>query len=256
MFSESHCHLARAQDHPGPRSESDEVVKNAKNVGVELVVTAGVDVASSEEVVKTAKEYNIVKGCVGIHPWRADTFSQEALKGLREMAGELEVVAISEIGLDFVGRMNADWVYTEEYVDRETQRTAFRQQIRLAKELGLPVLVHDRVPNEEVLDILKEESILEVGAAIHGFSKGPEYARRCVEMGIFLSIGKRTLERGDEDFIEAVRQTPLKWLLTETDSAEPSGVISVAEKISELKGLTRDEVGRTTTNNLKKLLNL
>ena len=131
-----------------------------------------------------------------------------------------------------------------------------REQMALAIERRLPVLVHDRTPAEEVLDILEETGILEIGAAIHGFSKGPDYAKRCVEMGVYLSIGKRTIEQGETQFLEAVRRTPLEWLLTETDTGDPAGVISVAERIGEIKGVSREEVGRVTTENLKRLVRL
>ncbi len=75
-------------------------------------------------------------------------------------------------------------------------------------------------------------------------------------MGVYLSIGKRTIEQGEEQLLEAIRLTPLEWLLTETDSGDPSGVISVAEKIAELKGVSKDEVGHVTTENLKRLVRL
>jgi TatD DNase family protein len=246
MFSDSHCHL----------SKGDDAIKEAEEAGVELVLTAGIDVPSSEEAVRTANKFRIVKGCVGIHPWRADTYSVEALNRLRELARNTEVVAISEIGLDYVGRMTLEWVFTEEYVDPEIQRTALRAQIGLAKELKLPVHVHDRTPDQEVLDILEDEGIAEIGAAIHGFDKGPDYAERCVEMGVYLSIGRRPIEAGDESLLEAVRQTPLEWLLTETDSGEPIGVLIVAGKIANLKHLTGEEVGQATTRNLRKLVGL
>jgi TatD DNase family protein len=247
MYSESHCHL---------RSIGEEAVSKAEKAGVELVLTAGIDVPSSKEVVKTAGKFRIVKGCVGIHPWRADAYSDVVLNLLGELARDPEVVAISEIGLDYMGRRTSEWEFTEEYVDPEIQKTAMRGQIGLAKELGLPVLVHDRTPSEEVLDILDEEGIIEVGAAIHGFSKGPEYARRCVEMGVYLSIGKRSIEGGNKDLMEAIRQTPLEWLLTETDSGDPTGVIVVAEKIAELKSITTEQAGKAATDNLKRLIRL
>jgi TatD DNase family protein len=75
-------------------------------------------------------------------------------------------------------------------------------------------------------------------------------------MGVYLSIGKRTIEQGEDHLLEAVRQTPLEWLLTETDSGDPAGVIYVAEKIGELKGVSKDDVGRVTTENLKRLVRL
>ena len=223
---------------------------------MELILAAGIDVESSAEAVAIANQHASIKACVGIHPWRADTFSPEAMKELLELSQDPEVVAISEIGLDYVGRRTAEWEFTEECIDPEIQKASMREQIALAIERGLPVLVHDRTPTEEVLDILKDTGILEIGAAIHGFSKGPDYARRCVELGVYLSIGKRTIELGEEHFLEAVRQTPLEWLLTETDSGDPAGVISVAERIAELKGISKEDVGRVTTENLKRLVRL
>jgi TatD DNase family protein len=247
MYSESHCHL---------RSICEEAVWKAEKAGVELVLTAGIDVPSSKEAVKIAGKLSIVKGCVGIHPWRADSYSVASLSLLKDLAREPEVVAISEIGLDYMGRRTTEWEFTEEYIDPNVQKTAMRGQIGLAKELGLPVLVHDRTPSEEVLDILDEEGIIEVGAAIHGFNKSPEYAKRCVEMGVYLSIGKRSIGAANENLMEAIYQTPLEWLLTETDSGDPTGVIVVAEKIAELKGITKEQAGKATTDNLKRLIRL
>jgi TatD DNase family protein len=247
MFSESHCHL---------RSVTEDLVKEAEEAGVELVLTAGIDVESSEEAVKTASRFGIVKGCVGIHPWYADSYDPKNLERLRDLAGGKEVVAVSEIGLDFTGRMTREWVRTDEYVDPGIQRMAFRAQLGLAKELGLPVLVHDRAPGQEILEILEEEGIIEVGAAIHGFTKGPEYAGRAVEVGVYLSIGRGLLREENKELEEAIRQTPLDRLLTETDSGDPKGVILVAGKIAELKGLYVEEVGAAATRNLKKLLGI
>ena len=248
MFSESHCHL---------RSLSDDAIKQAESAGVVLVLTAGIDVASSELAVQTARKYSIVKACVGIHPWNADQYSEDAIRRLRELAADAEVVAVSEIGLDYVGRRNNEGRYVEQYIDKGIQRTAFREQLRLGRELGLPVIVHDRTPDQEVLDILGEEWSAETGAAIHGFSKDAAYAERCVDMGIYLSLGSRAISApGNEALMEVVKDAPLEWLLTETDSGSPDGVLTVAEKIAELKRFTRDEVGRATTQNLRKLTGL
>jgi TatD DNase family protein len=248
LFSESHCHLRRL---------SDDAIEKAESAGVVLVLTAGIDVASSELAVQTARKYSIVKACVGIHPWNADQYSEDAIRRLRELAADAEVVAVSEIGLDYMGRRNSEGRYVEQYIDKGIQRTAFREQLRMGRELGLPVIVHDRTPDQEVLDIIGEEGSAEPGAAIHGFSKDAAYAERCLDMGIYLSLGSRTISApGNEALMEVVRETPLEWLLTETDSGSPEGVLIIAEKIAELKGLTRDEVGRATTRNLRKLTGL
>jgi len=118
LFSESHCHL---------RSPGDDAVKEAEKAGVELVLTAGIDLASSEQAVRAAGRYRIVKACVGIHPWNADQYDGDARRRLRELAEDSEVVAISEIGLDYVGRRDSTGRYVDEHIDKEIQRTAFRE---------------------------------------------------------------------------------------------------------------------------------
>ena len=248
MFSDCHCHL---------RDIADEGIRRAEENGFKILLTAGIDLKSSEQAVKTATKYRIVKACVGIHPWNADQYSEDALRRIKDLASDSEVVAISEIGLDYVGRRNSKGEYVTEYIDPEIQRTAFREQLKIAKELSLPVLVHDRTPDHEVLDILEEEGITGVGAAIHGFSKDKDYAERCTGMGIHLSIGLRPISAPENEALrQAIRRTPLKWMLTETDSGNPEGVLTVTEKMAELKGLDRDMVGKTTTQNLIRLIKL
>ncbi len=245
MFSETHCHL---------RSISDDAIRQVEKAGVELVLNAGIDLTSSEQAILYSGKYRIVKTCVGIHPWNADLYDGDSRRRLKELTADAGVVAVSEIGLDYVGRRNREGKYVNECIDERIQRTAFREQLRLAKELGLPVIVHDRTPSQEVLEIIGEEGNAKIGAAIHGFSKDLAYAKKCVDMNIYMSIGLRAfsaLENGE--LKEVVKQIPLECLLTETDSASPEGVLTVAEKIAELKGLTRDEIGRVTTQNLRKL---
>jgi len=247
MYSESHCHF---------RAAGDEAYEKAVKAGVELVLTAGIDVASTVEAVDVASQYGIVKACVGIHPWYADEYSEENHKKLRALADNEEVVAVSEIGLDYVGRMTKQWERSSEVIDHDVQRAAFRGQIGLAKELKLPVLVHDRAKGQELLDILEEEEVTGIGAAIHGFTKDTAYARRAVKMGVYLSIGRSVLREENKSLEEAIAETPLDWILTETDSGDPSGVVLVAEKIAEIKNLTKEEVGLAATRNLKKLLGI
>jgi TatD DNase family protein len=248
LFSETHCHL---------RSISDDAIRQVEKLGVELVLNAGIDLASSEQAILSSGKYRIVKNCVGIHPWNADLYDGDARRRLKELAADAGVVAISEIGLDYVGRRNREGKYVNEYIDERIQRTAFREQLKLAKELSLPVIVHDRTPDQEVLDIIGKEGNAKIGAVIHGFSKDIAYAEKCVDMNIYISIGSRaftTLE--NPGLKEVIKQMPLEWLLTETDSASPEGVLTVAEKIAELKGLTKNDVGRVTTQNLRRLTRL
>ena len=250
MFSETHCHLTRLnQDALG------RAIAQAQKSGIELVLNAGGDPESSKLAIQNAREHPVIKACVGLHPWNAGRYSDEVLERLRELVRHPQVVAVSEIGLDYVGRMSSEGKFVNEFADREIQRNAFREQLNIAKKSGLPVIVHDRTPGQEVLDILEEEGSVATGVAIHGFSKDSTYAKRCVDMGVYLSIGLRAISSQDNAALkEIVKQVPLSWLLTETDSQNLEGVLIVAKKIAELKGLSTEHVGLTTTQNLRKLI--
>ena len=250
MFSECHCHLRSPSE-----NATQQTIREAEKRGVELVLDAGIDIASSELAIQNASTYPIVKACVGIHPWNSDQYSGETLDSLRTLASKAHVVAISEIGLDYVGRRDRTGTYVNDYADKSIQQNSFRGQLRLAKELQLPVVVHDRTSTQEVLDILHEEGNAETGAVIHGFSKDYAYARRCMDMDIYLSVGLRQIvATGNEILREAVKQIPLTWLLTETDTSDPGGVLTVAERVAELKRTSVDEVGRVTTQNLRRII--
>ncbi len=247
MYSESHCHL---------RDVTDELISKAIEAGVELILNAGIDTASSVKALEVASKYEIVKCCVGIHPWYADEFSFENLNRLKQLTDNEDVVAISEIGLDYIARRTRQWERSEKVIDHNIQRKGFRGQIGLAREHTLPMLVHDRAHGEEILDIIEEEGVAELGIAIHGFSKDMAFANRAVDMGVYLSIGRSLLMDENKELEKVIIQTPIEWLLIETDSGDPIGVIKVAEKIAELKGITKEEVGIVTTETLKKLLHI
>ena len=250
MFSEAHCHLTRLS-----QDDLERAIVRAQKSSVEVVLNAGSDPESSELAIQNAHEHPVVKACAGLHPWNAGRYSDEVLDRLKELVRHPEVVAVSEIGLDYVGRRDSEGRFVNEFADKEIQRNAFREQLRIAKRSGLPVIVHDRTSEQEVLDILEKEGSLATGVAIHGFSKDSAYAKRCVEMGIYLSIGLRTISSQNNEAIkQIVKQIPLSSLLTETDSQNPEGVLIVAQKIAELKGLSAERVGLTTTQNLRELI--
>jgi len=247
MYSESHCHLSGV---------TDEVIEKARNAGFKLLLTSGIDLDSSIEAATSAKKWDIVKGCVGIHPWYADEYTPSVEERFMELAREPEVVAVSEIGLDFKGRMTKEWIREDRYIDRDIQIESFKGQLRLAERLGVPAIVHDKAEGTEIIDIMLDYGSTETGLAIHGCSKDQDYADRCVEEGIYMSIGLRPLKAADPGFLEAVKKMPLRYLLTETDSGDPQGILAVCNTIAELKGLTRKEVGEAATMNLMKLCGL
>jgi TatD DNase family protein len=247
MYSESHCHLG---------DMTREALVESEQKGFSLLLSSGIDLASSEQAIEVAYRHTIAKACIGVHPWYADEYSNSVRERFLELADDPECVAVSEIGLDFKGRMTHKWVREDSFIDPRIQYEALDAQLGLARELSLPILVHDRASGMEILDMLERSGNVNTGIAIHGFSKDLEYARRCVDNGIYLSVGLRTMQSAEPGFIKAVKETPIEYLLTETDSAKPEGVITLCGLIGELKGMTREEVGTRATKNLMQLLGI
>lgn len=246
MYSESHCHL---------RDITKEAVKEAEKLGFTLLLTSGIDLDSSIQAVQVAEKYDIVKACVGVHPWYADDYNENVEAKFRELAENKQVVAISEIGLDFIGRMTKEWVREDTFIDKEIQLNTLNSQLTLAYELGLPAIVHDRAPEQDLLDILMESKNLETGLAIHGYSKDLAYGQRCLSENVYLSVGLRTIQQASPEFLEAIKGIPMESLLTETDSGNPKGVLEVCNLIGKEKDLDPKEVGAKATENLMKLIN-
>ena len=247
MYSESHCHL-------GDMSLGD--IREAEKMGFKLLLTSGIDLPSSEQSITTAGRHEIVKSCVGVHPWYADEFNDDVGDKFRELARNPECVAISEIGLDFIGRMTHKWVREDRFIDPKIQYHALDAQLGIARDLKMPAIVHDRAPGQEMLEILLDSGNTDTGLAIHGFSKDVDYARKCVDHGIMLSVGLRTIQAGDPIYLKAVAETPVEYLLTETDSSKPEGVITCCELIGEIKDLPKEDVGAACTRNLQRLIGL
>jgi TatD DNase family protein len=188
-------------------------------------------------------------------PARASSLSDALLSRLEALSRCDKVVAIGETGLDFY----------RDHSPRDAQRAAFREQIRLARRRGLPVVVHDRDAHDEVLKILEEEKASETGGIIHCFSGDYETARRAVAMNFFVSIPGAITYPTSEAQVEAVRKLPLERLLIETDcpylapvphrgkTNEPAFVPLVAAKIAQIRGLSVEDVARITTLNAVRL---
>lgn len=244
MYSESHCHL-------GDMSPTD--LKRAEDSGLALMITMGLDKASTDVALKLAKRHRSVRLSLAVHPWYSDEYTEETRETFVALAKNREVVAIGETGLDFTGRMSHQWVREEKYVDKEIQRATFRAHVALAKELKLPVIVHDRGEGQEALDVLEEMGAARTGAIMHGFAKDEAYARRCEKLGIHLSLGLRTLQNPPPGFEAAVKYAPLRLIVTETDSNKPWEVVKACEIIGRMKGIPTEEVGSRATENLIRL---
>jgi TatD DNase family protein len=254
-FIDTHAHIDGRDFLP----DFGATLERARDAGLSRIITVGADLESSRAAVELAGRYDHIYCAVGIHPHDAVRVTDRCYDVVRDLAvGNRKVVAIGEIGLDF-------------YRDRSPrgdQEKVFRRFIRLARELSLPVIVHDRDAHERIMAILREEKAAEVGGVLHCFSGDLRMARECEELGFFISIPGTVTYPNNEQLREVVRGVKIERLLLETDCPylspvphrgkrnEPSYLRITAEKVAELKGLTLEDVGRITSLNAGRLFGL
>jgi TatD DNase family protein len=191
----------------------------------------------------------------GVHPHEAKLATQAVYDELLGLAREKRIVAIGEIGLDF----------HYDHSPRDVQREAFRRQLRLARDAGLPVIVHTREADLETAAILEDERAGECGGVIHCFTGGHELARRALALGFFLSFSGIVAFPRAEVIQQVARETPSDRLLVETDAPflappphrgkrnEPAHVVEVARKLAALRGEAIEDVGRASLGNFRRL---
>ena len=251
---DTHCHLDMAEY----ASDVDAVLRAAAQHGVKRVVTIGIDLASSRAAVALAERIPAVFATVGFHPHDAVQATPDHLRRLADLAGHRLVVGYGEIGLDYV----------KNYAPREVQLRAFAAQLRLGRELGLPVVIHDREAHEDVCRLIKEAGPLPRGGVMHCFSGDRRLAETMVDSGFLISIPGVVTFANAHALHEVVRAIDLRHLLLETDGPylapvpyrgkrnEPQLLLLTAQKVAELKGVSLEDVARTTTANAVRLFQL
>ena len=253
ILCDSHTHLDQY-----PSAEIADVLQRAESASVGLIVCADTTIASSRDCIELSEKYNMCFAGVGIHPMQVEGPVDEGVYcALRDLAANnARVVCISEIGLDFL----------PESPDRKLQYQAFREQIRLARELRLPIIFHSRESHQEVLQTLREEKGYEVAGIMHYFQADEATAREAIDSGFLISVARPLLRL--PELQEVAKVLPLERMVLETDAApqpfkkyrhnwtEPRHVKDVAEKLAELKDITLEEVAEATTGNLNRLLKL
>lgn len=251
MFADCHTHLDGFPD-----AEVGEVLERARDAGVGPVIVAGTTLDSSTRAVELAGEHGAIFAGVGVHPMDLTGLIDEAAFGrLEELANSTsKTVVVSEIGLDFMEGMP----------DRATQYQAFREQIRLARELRYPIVFHSRESHDEVLRVLREEGAFEVGGAMHYFQADLSTAEAAIDLGFYISLARPLLRL--PELQKVARRLPLDSIVLETDSApqpfkakrenwtEPRHVRDVAAKLAELKDTTLEAVSQATTRNFLDML--
>ena len=247
LLVDSHAHLDGGQF----TNDLRETVERATKNGISHILTIGCDLESSAKSIAIAEEYENIFAAVGVHPHDAREINDETLAKLNSMLTHPKVVALGEIGLD----------YYRDRSPRETQRTAFRQQIRLARKVGKPIIVHDRDAHDEVIQIMKEENAAEVGGVLHCFSGDLKMAKQCLELGFYISFTGTITYPKNETIRNIIAEIPIDRMLIETDCPylspqkfrgkrnEPAHVRYTAERLAEIKGLTIEDVARVTSRN-------
>ena len=253
IFVDSHTHLDQY-----PHGEMPEILERARNAQVGPIVCAGTTGESSGDCVRLASCHPPLYAGVGIHSMEARAPIEEETYGdLRALTlSSPKVICVSETGLDFLPTSP----------DRGIQLQAFREQIRLARELGLPIIFHSRESHAEVLQTLRDERAGDVGGVMHYFQGDEATAREAIDLGFYISLARPLLRL--PDLQEVARVLSLEHLVLETDAApqpfkkyrhnwtEPRHVREVAQKLAELKDVTLEEVAEVTTANITRLLKL
>ena len=254
MLIDTHTHI----DMENFKDRFDDVIKTAKEYGVEKVVIPGVEPAGFVRIAELCEKYKNVFGAVGVHPEELNSYNDEAEEQIKQYLKHPKIVALGEVGLDY-------------YWDKsqiERQKEIFERQILIAKEAGKPVLVHDREAHQDSFEILKKTGAADVGVVMHCFSGSPEFAMECVKEGFYIALGGVVTFKNAKKVKEVAKVVPLEKLLLETDAPymtpvpfrgkenQPAYVKFVAQEIADLRGISFEEVAGTTTANAEKLLKL
>lgn len=252
---DSHAHIYGKEF----AADFDEMMQRAADAGVETMIVVGADLESSIQAAELAQKYPNLYAAVGIHPHDANRVTEECYKRIVELANSTDkIVAIGEIGLDFY----------RDRSPRPDQERVFRRFIQLARELKLPVIIHDRDAHGRIMAILREEHAEEVGGVLHCFSGDLQMAKECIELGFYISIPGTVTYPNNKSLHDVVRNVKTEHLLIETDCPylspvpyrgkrnEPAYVRLAAEKVAELKELSIEDVARITTRNTEKLFRL
>ena len=250
MLFDTHAHL----DDVAFDEDRQELLASFPEQGLALVMNPGCSLASSRNAAALAEKYDYIYAAVGSHPDVADDVNEEVLAEYRTLcASNPKIKAIGEIGLD----------YHYEDIPREIQLKAFRMQMELARELNLPVIVHEREAHEDGMKVVKE--FPDVTGVFHCYSGSAEMARQLVDLGWYIGFTGVLTFKNARKAVEVAASIPLDRIVIETDCPymapepfrgkrnDPSKLYRMAEKLAEIRGLTVEEIHEITVENGKRL---
>lgn len=255
-FIDTHCHL----NMDSYAEDFQDILERAASNSVEHIISVGIDITSSKAAIELAKEYPQISASIGIHPHDVANINDETYDQLRDLYknNKDHIVAFGEIGLDYV----------KNYSPIDVQHIHFRRQIELSLELQLPLIIHCREAQDDLLMILKEMNKELYTGVIHCFSGDIEFAKQVIELGFYISIPGIVTFKNAHDLHRVAEYVPLDKLLIETDGPflapmpfrgkrnEPAYVTYTAKKIAELKGVDIGIIAQASTNNAKTLFSI
>lgn len=254
MLIDTHAHL----DMPEFEADLPQVIQRATEAGVTTIMTVGIDPPSCHRALEISETYPHIFAIVGVHPHNAAQIGHTDLDDLQDLAHHPKVKAWGEIGLDFYRNLSP----------RAIQQERFRQQIRIAKQLKLPVVIHSRSATQDTIACLQEEGAQEVGGVIHCFSGDAKTAKQYLDMGFIISIPGVITFNKSQGLREVVKGLPSDGLIIETDAPflapvphrgkrnEPAYVRLTAEAVARTRGQELAEVADFTTTNARRVFNL
>ncbi len=253
MYFDTHAHY---DDDWFDEDRNEIFEKKLPEANVSLVLNNACNIESSKKCIEFAENYEYIYAAIGYHPSDAHNFTEEGFEFLRQNSSHPKVKAIGEIGLDYY--------HTTEFVAE--QKVAFRRQMELAREMNLPVVIHDREAHADSLAMVKE--FPEVTGVFHCYSGSVEMAEELLKLSYFLSFTGSITFKNARKAPDVIKATPIDRILIETDAPylapvpyrgkrnDSSYLPHVVDVIAELKGLTHDEVAKITKENGKRLFKI
>ncbi|MBP3825933.1 MAG: TatD family hydrolase [Butyrivibrio sp.] len=254
MIFDTHAHY----DDERFDEDRDALLRSMKEAGIGNIVNIGANMASSQRSLDLAAEYDFMYAAVGVHPSDCAELDDEKIEKLKEMSSFPKCVAIGEIGLDYY------WPEPE----HDLQKKWFKRQIALAREVGLPIIVHSRDAAADTVDILKSENAGELGGVVHCFSYSKEVAEECVKMGFYIGIGGVLTFKNGRKMKEVAEAIPMERIILETDcpylAPEPFRgkrnsslyLPYVVSAMAQIKGISEEEVISITEANAREMYRL
>lgn len=253
MIFETHAHY----DDEKYNTDREELLTRMQPAGIRRIINVGASIESTKTTLELARTHAYIYAAVGVHPSDIDGLNEDSFAWLREQTGWEKTVAVGEIGLDYY--------WEKDPKVQKQQRYWFGRQLELAKETGLPVIIHSRDAAEDTMKVMQEHHAQDISGVIHCYSYSKELAQEFIRMGYFIGVGGVLTFKNARKLVQTVEAIPMERILLETDcpymAPEPHrgsrnsslNLPYVVAKIAELKGITTEEVERITEENAYRL---